>query len=115
MKMFAGLISRWMIPLRVGGIQSIGDLDAKIQQFVRGDGPSADSLLQGLAFQQLHDDERLAVLFLDFINRADVRMVQAEAARASRWKRLSARGSRANSSDRNLRATKRCRRMSSAL
>src|SRR5215471_15033990 len=40
--------------------------------------------------------------------------LSADAAWASRWKRLRACGSRATSSGRNLRATKRCSRMSSA-
>jgi hypothetical protein len=36
--------------LCVGSFQSIGCLDAKVQQFVRGDGPCADPLLQSLSF-----------------------------------------------------------------
>src|SRR5580700_11222360 len=62
--------------LRVSSFQSIRCLDAKFQQLVRGNRLFADSLLQRLPFQQLHDDHRLAIMFLHFINRADVRVVQ---------------------------------------
>src|SRR5439155_12077752 len=62
--------------LGVGGFQSIEYLDAKIQEFVRRDGPFLDSLLQGLALQALHDDEGAAILVADVENRADVRVIQ---------------------------------------
>ena len=43
-KMFAGFDVAMDNSLGVGGFQSIGYLDAKIQKFVRGDGSRADSL-----------------------------------------------------------------------
>ena len=37
----------------------------------------ADSLLQGLPFQQLHDDEGAAIKLGDVVNCADVRVIQS--------------------------------------
>jgi hypothetical protein len=62
--------------LSVGGFQRIGRLNAEIQEFVRGDRPLADSLLQRLPFQQLHHDHRLMIVFFHVINRADIWVVQ---------------------------------------
>ena len=33
-------------------------------------------MLEGFAFEQLHGDERLAIVLADFVDRADVRMIQ---------------------------------------
>jgi hypothetical protein len=33
-------------------------------------------VLQCIAFQKFHDDERLAVFFADIMNRADIRMME---------------------------------------
>ena len=62
--------------LGVGSFQSIGDLDAIIQELVGGDESLAHSLLQAGAFQQLHHDHRLVVVFFHLINRADIGVVQ---------------------------------------
>src|SRR5438552_556050 len=62
--------------LCVSRFQSVRYLDAKIQELVRRDRAFADPLLQALPFQQLHDDHRLVIVFLHFINRADVGVVQ---------------------------------------
>ena len=37
---------------------------------------AGDAVLQGLAFEELHGDERLAVLLADVVNGADVGMIQ---------------------------------------
>ena len=52
----------------------------------------------------------LAFVLADFVDGADVGMIQGGGGRASRWKRSSAWGSWATSSGRNFRATKRPRR-----
>ena len=67
------------------------------------------------AVQKLHGDERLPVLLADVVNRADVGVVQCGrglgfALKAGERLRVSG-----NLSGRNLRATKRCSRVSSAL
>ena len=62
--------------LRVGGVQRIGNLDGEVEQFVRLEQFPGNALLQGLALQQLHSDEGLAFVLADFVNRADVGMVQ---------------------------------------
>jgi hypothetical protein len=46
-------------------------------------------VLESLPFEQFHGDERLALLVANFVNGADARMVEADAARASRWNRSS--------------------------
>ena len=58
-----------------------------------------DSRIQSLTFKVLHDDEATAVFFADFINRADVRMIEVAAARASRMQRLLACSIAVESSD----------------
>jgi hypothetical protein len=35
-------------------------------------------MLQRLAFQKLHGDERLAVMLANLVNRADVRVIEGE-------------------------------------
>ena len=75
--MFAGLMSRCTIPLRVRGLERVGDLDARARgRRSTGSGPPRDPLLQRLPVEQLHDDERLPVVLADVVDRADVRMVQ---------------------------------------
>ena len=59
----------------VGCFQGVGRLDGKFQEFVRGYGGCTNSLLQSLPFEQLHDDHRLAIVFLHFINGADIGVV----------------------------------------
>jgi len=36
-----------------------------------------DLVFEGMAFEQLHDNERMAVLLIDVVNGADVRMVES--------------------------------------
>lgn len=60
----------------VGGIERIGNLDAKLKQLIQLERPSLDATLQRLAFQQLHGDEVLALELVDFVNRADIGVVQ---------------------------------------
>ena len=94
----------------------------------RGDGPPSvgsgpqgggegfcNPLPQRLSLKELHGNEGLTFVLAKFVNRADVGMIQAEAARASRSKRSRAVRSFADSSGRNFKATVRPNLMSSAL
>ena len=63
-------------PLRVGGVERVGNLRAQFQHRIDGQRLSADSMLQRLPFQKFHGQERLALSFLDVVNRADVRVVE---------------------------------------
>ena len=76
MKMLAGLMSRWMMPARMRGVQRVGDLDAHVEQRVEAQRTGGEPVLQRRALQILHDDERSPVLLADVVDGADVRMVQ---------------------------------------
>src|SRR5262249_34312312 len=102
-----------MLSLRcVGRVERIRYLDGHPEHLLPFHRAAGDHMLQSLAVQKFHGDEGVTILFADVVNGADVR---AEAACASRWKRASACESFANPSGKNFRATKRCRRVSSAL
>src|SRR4051812_24266199 len=60
----------------VGGVEGIGDLDAVLRQGRVLDRLPADLLVERLAFEQFHGDELLAVVVADFIDGADVAVVQ---------------------------------------
>ena len=51
--------------LGVSGVERFRDLYGEWQQLVCGKRPSQDALAQGLAFQQFHHDETLAILLSD--------------------------------------------------
>ena len=57
-------------------IQRIGDLNSQGQQFVQRQRLAVDVLLQRHSVEELHGDEGLAIVFIDFVNGADVGMVQ---------------------------------------
>ena len=76
---------------RMGCVESLGDLQGRIEERMGGEGrrsaralrgagpavrPGADPLPQRRPFEQLHHDERLAIVVADFVDSADVRMVQ---------------------------------------
>ena len=76
-KMFAGLMSRWTMPLRVRGLERVGDLRSRARAAVAAcSGRPAIRCLQRLALEQLHHDERPPVVLADVVDRADVRVVQ---------------------------------------
>src|SRR5258708_36336680 len=60
----------------VRGLQCAGHLHSDVHQLADLHRPASHELLQGLALQQLHDDNRAAGMLLDFVNGADVGMVQ---------------------------------------
>ena len=63
-------------PAGVGGVQGVCDLCAQVEHFVGRQGLAGDHLPQRLAFQQFHGDEGLPGGFVDFVDRANVRMIE---------------------------------------
>src|SRR5271155_201954 len=62
--------------LRVRGIESVGNFDGEFQRFIFRQGLAGDAVLERLAVQELHDDERALVLFADFVDGADIRVIE---------------------------------------
>jgi hypothetical protein len=60
----------------MGAIESVCDLNSQIEQGFNLDRFAADQVPEGLAFQQFHCDESSAVYFINFVDGADVGMVQ---------------------------------------
>ena len=96
-------------------LQCVDDLDRKQKQRVDVDRAATDSMLQRHSLEELHDDEGVAVLLADLVNRADVGMIQRGRGPRFPPEALDACGSVANSGETNFRATKRWSRESSAL
>ena len=63
-------------PLGVGRFERIGDLKAERQQLVHFHGLPAHLLRQGLALQQLHDDEVPPFVLFNGVDGADVRVIE---------------------------------------
>src|SRR5712691_2707535 len=61
----------------VRGIKRVRNLNGEIQQFLSRNWSCADSALKSLPFKQLHRDEGLAIVLADFVDGADVGMVQS--------------------------------------
>src|ERR1700690_980337 len=62
--------------LGVCAVESVGDLDAQVEQPVEFQRLAVDRSLEGLALQQFHRDKVTAALFANFVNGADARMVE---------------------------------------
>src|ERR1039458_1780753 len=60
----------------VSGVERVGDLDSQRQQGVNFQRTSRDAVLQCQSIQKLHNDEGFAVLVVNFVDGADVRMIQ---------------------------------------
>ncbi len=60
----------------VSRIQSIGNLNSQIQYLIRLKGLVLNAVLERLAFQVLHDNERLTSMFTNVVDGADVGMIQ---------------------------------------
>ena len=58
------------------GIKSIGNSHAETEKRVHLHSPSGDPLLHGLALQKLHGNEAMGIVLADFVDRADVGMIQ---------------------------------------
>ena len=63
--------------LGVRCVESVGDFDGQIEQRFGVQGTAGDTVLEGLAFEELHDDEGLAVFLIDLVDGADVGMVES--------------------------------------
>ena len=57
-------------------VQRIGNLNGEAKEQFKFHRPARDPVLQGHAIQKLHGDEGAPVLFADFVDGADVRMIQ---------------------------------------
>jgi hypothetical protein len=57
-------------------VQTVGDVDAQFQQAFQFESAFIDQMLERRAFHVLHHDEGAAVLFLNVMDSADVRMIQ---------------------------------------
>ena len=62
--------------LGVGRLERVGNFNRQTQKQSQFDGTEGDAVFQRRPFQKLHRDERLIVVLANFINRADVGMVQ---------------------------------------
>ncbi len=63
-------------PLGVSRIQGVGDLEPEREDPVLLERPSIQELPQGFPLEQFHGDEGAPLVFPDFVNGADVRVVQ---------------------------------------
>ena len=62
--------------LGVCGVEAFGDLHRDIQQALQIEALPRDPVLQCLALEDLHDDERAAGVLVDLVNGADVPVIQ---------------------------------------
>src|ERR1035438_9663348 len=60
----------------VRGIERVGNLDSQRYKQFRFHRTPTDAMLQGCAVQKLHGEEALAIVFADFVDGADIGMVQ---------------------------------------
>ena len=60
----------------VGGVERVCDLDGERQNRFRVHRPPIDAMFQRHAIEKLHGDERLALLVVNFMDGADVGMIQ---------------------------------------
>src|SRR5713226_5852388 len=63
-------------PLGMGGIQRVSNLNPQLHYLVNFHSLPGDAVLERLTFQKLHGNEVLAFVLVDFMNGADVGMVQ---------------------------------------
>ena len=61
---------------RVSGVERVGDLNGEIYCVRCLQRSLTEHLAERLSFEVLHDDEGLAFMFIDVMNRADVRVVE---------------------------------------
>jgi hypothetical protein len=60
----------------VCGVERVGDLDAETKRIFERKRLVAYGVLQSVAFEAFHDDERVTVYFADFMDGADIGMIQ---------------------------------------
>jgi hypothetical protein len=61
----------------VSGVERVGDVDGDGEKNVRFQRTPGDAVLQGQPVEKFHGDERFAVLLVNFVDGADVGMVQS--------------------------------------
>src|SRR6267378_4213826 len=61
----------------VGCVQGVGNLDADIEQRLQLESPAKDHFPQSLAFQVFHHQEEAPLVLANFVNGADVGMIQS--------------------------------------
>ena len=74
--MFAGLMSRWTMPFDVCGFECVRDFDSDGENLFQIDRSAMHQVLQRLAVKALHHDEQVPIVLTDFVNRADIGMIQ---------------------------------------
>ena len=74
--MFARLDVAMNDSLAVGGVERVRDFNAQADHGFGVERTAHDAVFQGLSVEEFHGDEGLAVLFINFVNGADVGMVQ---------------------------------------
>jgi hypothetical protein len=57
-------------------VESVGNLDGEIQQRLSLKGFTFDAVLQRLALQQFHGNEGLPIVFVNFVNGANVGVIE---------------------------------------
>jgi hypothetical protein len=61
---------------RVSGLEGVCQLNPEVQCLSQRDcTPAAEAHLQAFPLQQLHDDDRLAVVLLNLVNRTNVGVI----------------------------------------
>ena len=64
------------MPFGVGGIERIGNFDGDIEHSLDFERPPGNDVLQRRALQIFHHDERTSIVLADFVDGADVGMIQ---------------------------------------
>ena len=112
--MFAGLMSRWTMPLACAASSASASCGAILERLGDRQRPCRDARVEGRAVDELHRDERRAVVLVDLVDRDDVRVIEGGGARASWTKRRWRSGSAVASAGSILIATARPSRVSRA-
>ena len=60
----------------VCGFECLGDLLGERESLIHGNWPAGNPLGKGFPFDKLHDQERLALSFLEAVKRGDPRMIE---------------------------------------
>ena len=61
---------------RVRGLERVGNLQRGIEHLIHAERTGREVVVERFALQAFHDDERLALLLIDRVNRADVRVIE---------------------------------------
>ena len=88
----------------MGGFERIGDLDRDLQNLRARQRLARDHVLEGVPLQQFHHDEGLPLELVNFVDGADVGMIEAGGGPGLALKSLQGLGSRTSSGGRNFSA-----------